>query len=135
MPERGSEIHLVVDGPLGRLPFAALVVDGRPLVQDYVITYVPSLSALAAIDQDSKEARDAPVVLGDPLGDLAYAALESREVSRRLGVAPALGSDASLQALAGSARSEILHLATHTGLGPRAPGLRSLEETSRVASW
>lgn len=124
LPDPGSDLYLVVDGQLGRLPFAALrTAGGRPLVRDYVISYVPSLNALAAIEDDAGSSFTPPVVLGNPSGDLQYAALELNEVARSLGVTPANGSTATVEKLSRSASSRLLHIATHTGLGAEGPWL------------
>jgi tetratricopeptide (TPR) repeat protein len=119
LPPRGSTLHVVSDGLLGRVPFALLRPGGRELVRDYAISYVPSLNALYAASLHAPATYDSAVVLGDPRGDLPAAALESREVAARLGVSPLLGAAATRDQLQKARYARVLHLSTHTGLDPR----------------
>ncbi len=123
LPAPGSTLYVVPDGKLGRLPFAALRRGERFLVEDYPITYVPSLNALAVIPTRPATPVWPPVVLADPRTDLPGAAREGREVGELLGVPPRIGEAASLERLREASRAEVLHLASHTGLGPRGPWL------------
>ena len=128
-PARGEPLFLVPDGVLGQVPFAALRIEGRYLMEDHPLVYLPSLSALAATDGRESLAR-APaspatpaIVLGDPRGDLPAAAREAREVAARLRTVPFLGEGATRAALERAAGASVLHLATHTRNGPRGPSL------------
>lgn len=127
LAEPGSTLHVVADGILGRLPFAPLRRDSRHLVEDYVIAYVPSVNALAAIEVRPRPADGPSVVLADPRRDLPGAALEAEEVAARLGAVPRTGETATTEGLLAASRAKILHLATHTGLGPRGPWLALAE--------
>jgi CHAT domain-containing protein len=124
LPPPGSTLYLIPDGDLGHLPFAALRRHDRYLVEDYALTYLPSLNALAASESLRHEADGPPVVLGDPHGDLPGAAREAREVANRLRVSAILAGEADREHLRMATRAQVLHLATHTGLGPRGPWLR-----------
>ena len=134
LPLPGSRISIVPDGALGRLPFSALRVGERYLVEDHEIDYVPSLNALAAITGRPRDELSEAVVLGDPLGDLPAAALEAREVAGLLGVPARTGEDATIERLRQASGAGLLHLATHTGLGPRGPWL-ALADGEVTASW
>ncbi|MCP4654660.1 MAG: CHAT domain-containing protein [bacterium] len=123
LPPPGSTLYLVPDGELGRLPFAAIRRRGRYLVEDYALTYVPSLNALVAGESRPSEGWEEAVVLGDPRGDLPGAAREAREVAVRLRVSASTSGGADLEHLRRAARARVLHLATHTGLGPGGPWL------------
>lgn len=121
LPSQGTRLYLVTDGRLGEIPFAALPTSGKPLIERHALAYVPGLSALAALLESDTVAEPAPPkVLGDPAGDLPAASLEARRVAERLGVTPSLGDQAHWRPSAGS-RPNVLHLATHAGLGPRGP--------------
>jgi len=117
----GSTLHVVPDGALVRLPFAALRRAGRRLVEDHAIVYVPGVSALAAAG--GGVSAGPPVVLADPRGDLPGAAAEGREVARLLGIAPRLGPAATARSLESAAGARVLHLASHAGQGPGGPWL------------
>ena len=123
LPAPGGLLHIVTDGNLGRLPFAALRHSNRFLVQDYPIVYVPSLSGLAAAMQQPVRDYQPPVVMGDPDGDLPEARGEVRQVALRLGAAPALGPAATGKRFFNASRARILHLSTHTGLDAGGPWL------------
>lgn len=43
------EIHVVPDGRLAELPFEAVLLDGKPLITRFTVSYVQSLSVLAAM--------------------------------------------------------------------------------------
>lgn len=123
----GATLHVAADGALGTLPFGALRVGDRFLVEHRTIAYVPSLHAMAALVRSPSAAAGDPVVLGDPRGDLPWAALEAQQVGRRLGVTPRLGRDAGLAALAAPRGTGVLHLATHSGVGPTGPWITMAE--------
>ena len=119
----GSTFYVVTDGVLGNLPFAALRREGRYLVEDHAVTYVPSVNVLAAIEGRPRAGYGPSVVLADSRGDLPWAAREARDVAARLHVTPRIAGDATLERLRHASRADVLHLATHTGLGPRGPWL------------
>jgi CHAT domain-containing protein len=123
LPAPGEPVFLVPDGVLGRISFASLRLGGRYLVEDHPLVYLPSLSALAATDGLPAGPAGPAVVLGDPRGDLPAAAREAREVAARLRVVPRTGTGATRVALERAAGAAVLHLATHTGTGPRGPWL------------
>jgi tetratricopeptide (TPR) repeat protein len=123
LPRMGRTVHVVTDGPLGNLPFAALRHGGRFLVMDHPVVHVPSLSTLAALEARSAGPAAPAVVLADAQGDLPAAAAEAREVGRALGGAVHMGGAATAGRLREASAARVLHLATHTGLGPRGPWL------------
>jgi tetratricopeptide (TPR) repeat protein len=123
LPAPEEPLFLVPDGVLGQVPFAALRIGGRYLVEDHPIVYLPSLSALAATDGRPAPPSGPAVVLGDPRGDLPAAAREAREVAARLGSVSRTGKDVTREVLDQAAGASVLHLATHTGIGPRGPWL------------
>lgn len=123
LPPPGRTVHVVTDGPLGNLPFAALRHDSRFLVMDHPVVHVPSLNALAALEARPAGPAAPAVVLADAQGDLPAAAAEAREVGRALGGAVHTGGAATAGRLREASAARVLHLATHTGLGPRGPWL------------
>ncbi len=127
MPEPGSRLTIVTDDFLGEIPYAALRRAGRYLVQDHVLSYAPSLTALTVIDGRSRVAGGSAIVLGDPAGDLAGAAREAEEVASMMGVEAHVGGDASLATFRAARAAPLLHVASHTGLGPSGPWLALAE--------
>jgi tetratricopeptide (TPR) repeat protein len=124
LPEAGRPVYVVADGALGNLPFAALRRRGRFLVEDHGIVFVPSLNALAALEAPRAVPAEPAVALADPQGNLPAAAAEAVEVARRLGGTAWIAGEATAGRLRQAAHSRTLHLATHTGLGPRGAWLQ-----------
>ncbi|MCH9649332.1 MAG: CHAT domain-containing protein [Deltaproteobacteria bacterium] len=123
LPPPGTTLFLSTDGPLRELPLAALRWNQRYLAENYDLVYVPSASALVAISQSPRSSETNALILGDPAGDLPGARREAHWVAAWLAVEPLIGPSASSSALKGATRARILHLATHTGLGPGGPWL------------
>jgi CHAT domain-containing protein len=118
LPEGGLTLHIVADGRLGNLPFAALRRGGTFLVEDHVLVLIPSLSALTALEGSRRESPGPPLVLADPQGNLPAARAEGREVARLLSGTPLTAGSAVSAELRKASGARALHLATHTGLGP-----------------
>ena len=124
LPPKGEMIHVVADGVLGNLPFAAVRRSGRFLVADHAVVFVPSLNALAAVEGQARDAYEPAVALADPRGDLPAASREAAEVARFLESTAWASGRATSAVLKQAAHAQVLHLATHTGLGSRGPWLR-----------
>lgn len=130
LPEKGKSLHIVTDGDTGRVPFAALRYENEYLIERHVLTFVPSLNALAALARlAGDEAVSPPVVLADSLGDLPGAALEADDLKGRLGARVYAGEKATRKILLESARARLLHLATHSGVGLRGAWVRLSDGT------
>jgi tetratricopeptide (TPR) repeat protein len=124
LPEPGQPVYVVADGVLGNLPFAALRRQGRFLAEDHGIVFVPSLNALVALEAPRAAPAQPAVALADPLRNLPAAAAEAVEVAHRLGGRAWIAGEATARQLREAAHSRTLHLATHTGLGPRGAWLQ-----------
>lgn len=124
LPEKGRTLHVVADGLLGNLPLAALRPNGRYLVEDHAVVFIPSLNALAALEGRSVESSGPPLVLADPGGNLPAAASEGAEVAKLLGGTALTGTKAVSGDLGRASSARALHLAMHTGLGPRGAWLQ-----------
>jgi tetratricopeptide (TPR) repeat protein len=124
LPEPGAPVYVVADGVLGNLPFAALRRQGRFLAEDHGTVFVPSLNALVALEAPRALPARPPMALADPLRNLPAAAAEAVEVARRLGGTAWVAGAATVRQLQQAAHSRTLHLATHTGLGPRGAWLQ-----------
>ncbi|MEA2560293.1 MAG: hypothetical protein QOH06_1797 [Acidobacteriota bacterium] len=124
LPQPGRTLHVVADGLLGNLPFAALRREGRYLVEDHALLFIPSLSALTALEESRRESAGPPLVLADPQGDLPTAAVEGLEVAKLLGGTARIGGKALSGELARAAHIRTLHLAAHSGLGTRGAWLQ-----------
>lgn len=129
LPPPGGRLHLVTDDLLGQVPFAALRRDGRYLIEDFVLAHVPSVTGLAAMSERLDGDAEAAWVLGDPRGDLPQAAVEAEEVAALLGAEQRLGEAATIAVLERVSPARVVHLATHTGLGPTGPWLMLADGT------
>lgn len=138
LPAAGTTLYLVADGPLVRLPFAALRVEDRYLVERHALVHVPSLGALAALEAHPRAPAAPPVVLGDPRGDLPDAAREAAHVAALMGVAPRVGGAATTAALRHATRARVLHVATHLEVDPRGAALILADgpvDAAQVVTW
>lgn len=113
-----SELIIVPDGWLWRLPFAAMPVGGTPLGLRLPLRYAPSLAMLEHIEQRPRS--QAPIrtgetlFLGDPLLDLPGAQVEARAAAGMFGSRPVLGAAATESlATAKWPGLRLVHLATH----------------------
>ncbi|MEZ4404473.1 MAG: CHAT domain-containing protein [Kofleriaceae bacterium] len=107
--DRGAAepLYVVAEGALAGVPFAALRVGGRYLIEARPVARVPGLAVLGCRPRAWTPAR---VFLGDAAGDLPRAT----EEVRRLGGAGALVGPAATQAaLASSRDAALLHAAVH----------------------
>ena len=100
LPSRGRDLFVVASGPLARLPISALRVGQRRLIEDYVVHYVPSLSALVAICSIVRPANGAGLAFVDPRGDLPWTRVEA-EAAAATGVRVIAGDQATSGAAAG----------------------------------
>jgi CHAT domain-containing protein/Tfp pilus assembly protein PilF len=127
LPSRGSgqrampHLAIVPHSALHYLPFAALTDGQRYLVDDYVITYLPSASALPFI-QANVGGTGLPLILGNPttgdpkLRPLNFAEQEAQAIATLYDVQPLLGETATESALWEQvSQAGILHLAAHGG--------------------
>lgn len=113
------KLILVPHGLLHYVPFAALrnPATGKYLVEDYTITYAPSVSALRFLREKESPVDRGALILGDPLSELSRlpgAADEAAAVGEILDTTPQLGPDACesiLYDLRG--RYDLVHLAAH----------------------
>ena len=110
---RTAPLYLIPGSRLAAVPFAALLVDGAPLIERRPIAYLPGLAALGCAPGPWTEQR---VHLGDAAGDLPHA---RREVESIAGASARVGRSADRAALVAARRARLLHVAVH---GRRSAG-------------
>jgi CHAT domain-containing protein len=110
------------------LPFAALSDGSRYLTDDYVLSVLPSASALPFIRANTGRPPAPPLILDNPvtgqpdLAPLPFAEREAQAVAALYGVQPLLGNQATEAELrVRVAQAGILHLAAHGRYDPAAP--------------
>jgi hypothetical protein len=105
-----APLFVIAHGPLADVPFAALRVRGRHLVELRSIGRLPGLAALRCAAPARSERS---VVIGDSRGDLPEAAREAHALAASLGVPALVGAAATRRALAPARGAALLHLAVH----------------------
>jgi CHAT domain-containing protein len=139
LPLQGKKRLLVVaDGALQYVPFAAIPVHDRPLVQRFEIVHMPSVSALAALRRETAGRRvpaRTVAVLADPafadarMPRLPLAREEATSIARVAHRAEVrLGYEATrAAAMSGELRNfRYIHFATHGVIDDRNPELSGI---------
>jgi hypothetical protein len=130
VPAGDGPVHVLPIGRIARAPLAALRADADLIVARRPILRVLGLAPRAP----GAAARAGAVVVGDPRRDLASAAAEARWVAERLGAAPWLGAEATLERVVAARDADILHVAAHADerAGRRVVHLADLDLTPGV---
>jgi hypothetical protein len=105
-----SPLYVVASGALAEVPFAALRLQGRYLIEDRPVARLPGLVALRCI---ASAWQPRAVVIGDSRGDLPEAAREVQQVAAATGAVPGVGSAALWSALVSAHGAQLLHIAAH----------------------
>jgi tetratricopeptide (TPR) repeat protein len=146
---RGRPLAVIADGALAGLPFAALRLRDRWLVQDRTLRYWPALEPLGEAPHPRAADLARPVGAAVPPGSAALAVLapsstlaaargEVIELSLRIGASPLLGEQATIAALRGSGGARLLHLAAHGGLAPGGAFVRMADgdvTAADIVTW
>lgn len=86
------------------------------------VTVLPALGILDRLRQRQRDEQGPVLVVGNPQGDLAYAAQEAEKVAQALGATPIIGSDATIErVLREIGRARIVHLAAHASFAAGTP--------------
>jgi CHAT domain-containing protein len=135
---------IVADGVLSGLPFGALRVDGRWLVERRTLAYRPELdpvSARSATEQPPVKLTAVVMAATGPAGaasSLPTASTEATDVARALGVTPLIGARANRAALQQARAVDLLHVAAHGGITPSGTFIRLADgdvTVTDVMSW
>jgi len=145
---KGAEILLLFpDGPLHRLPFAALKDrSGRFLIEEYALSYAPSQSVFdycLALNRSNAGSKMRTVALLDGSGNLKSAGYEIAFISRLYGShALILKPENLAEAGRFTAGAEIFHFAGHAVVTDGKPALmlhrgsdRILIDAADIHSW
>jgi CHAT domain-containing protein/tetratricopeptide (TPR) repeat protein len=149
-----SRLIIVPQGDLHYLPFAALTDGQRYLMDDYLITYLPSASSLPFIRENAVETGGQALILGNPnpgdyssspfpdpgyqLSPLHFAEEEAKEIGRELGIPVYVTTDATETLVRQQApQAKILHLAAHGVFNSDSPldSLIALSSDNQNDGW
>lgn len=111
-----SPLYIVADEALGTLPFAALRVNGRFLVEERATVRLPGIVALRCRGHVTPQRPG--VFLGDSRDDLTSARQETLALARSLGGVAFVGPEATIERLEASRDATLLHLAIHANVDP-----------------
>gem|GEM_PF-4560715 len=124
-PELLQEVDTLIvvpDGALTRLPFSALRLDDRFLIESVDVSYLPSLASTPFGAERKTGGRR--IVLGDPQENLPYARDEAKTVSQIVGGELYLGVHATGQRVLEADRPDLLHIASHASFQPGGSSIR-----------
>ncbi len=128
-----DRVKIVPHGVLHGVPFHALMLHGRHLIETHAVSYAPSASLLSQLcsGESAVAACDDPVVVGVADDIAPQIEDEARLVANALGALPTsvlIGHDATVErVLAVIQSATLLHFACHGRYAPNAPmgsGLR-----------
>ena len=131
LPQSVRHLHIIPEGVLHYLPFAALLgPSDRFLVNSYTLSVSPSASTLRLSKERNPRRWRSMLLLADPSGRLPGSRREVNEIAaqspnRRLAITGRQATISNLEELA--SRYDILHFATHGSFDSHAPWLSHLE--------
>lgn len=134
---QGKRVAIVADGALQFVPFAALPLDGEPLIRRAEVVHLPSATTLALLRRDQSSRSSAAklvAVFADPgpsAADPRVAAASPRRVSSGSARAPAVGTAAPLTA---PQRPELTRVIREAGLSRLARLPFTRREARLIAS-
>jgi len=111
-----ANVRIVPHGPLHGLPFHALELDGRPLIDRAAVSYLPSLATIAALSTSDGEILSAvPLIVGAPDAAAPRISEEVEVIRGRLGAAEIIRhrSTTLRTLLMHGIKRELLHVACH----------------------
>jgi len=132
-----SKIYIVPHGTLHYLPFQALSMDGKYLIERYQIGYSPSASVLKHVFDRNKTIKKTVLALGNPdLGAprmaLPYSEVEVQDIKQFFNQTTVLtlkqASEAAFKRNAGN--YDILHIASHGEFNQKTPLISCLRLAS-----
>jgi CHAT domain-containing protein/tetratricopeptide (TPR) repeat protein len=128
-----ASLIIVPHGPLHRLPFHALEVNGQPLIATHAISYAPSAAVLKYCRDKQPPRHTAPLLVGVPDDRIARVRDELQAMAELFPQATSLlGEDATVDRVREqAAHCGWLHLAAHGLFRPEAPLLSGLQLADR----
>lgn len=126
---RDEPLYVVPDSQLGDVPFAALVIDGKRLIERRAVARLPGLAVLGCRPGPTPWTTKV-VAVGDAAGDLPAARAEVIRVARR---DARVGAAADRASVLDASAAALLHIAVH-GHVSRAGGVLELADAPLSAA-
>jgi CHAT domain-containing protein len=111
-----TRFHIIPDGPLLRVPFAALIVAGARLMEHHEIIYAPSATGLAGLGTSAQPSAAGPVVLSDARNNLQHSTEETAAVIAATSATARIGDYATIAELRAAHDASLLHVVGHSGV-------------------
>jgi CHAT domain-containing protein len=115
-------LYVIPHHLLHLLPFHAIDMNGKRLIEYFPIVYAPSIAVAMRMAETSSEQcfpKGNALVIGNPSGNLRFAEEEAKEIACHFGVEPLLrgqATKAKVQALLPT--TALMHFATHAYFDP-----------------
>lgn len=109
--------HIIPDGPLLRVPFAALIADGGRVLDRHEVVYAPSATGLAGMSAGAGAPPTGAIVLSDTRADLPHSGEEIATVAKATNATQWTGRMATGDALRAAHDTSLLHIIGHSGVG------------------
>jgi tetratricopeptide (TPR) repeat protein len=115
LPDRsGRPLYIVPLPGFLSVPYGALRLNSRYLVETRTLAFAPSFRALVSSLEPRRT--HGVTVLADPRGDLPAARREAEVIARRFGAGAWVGADAARERFVATQNADLLHLGTHSGV-------------------
>jgi len=128
-----ESLIIVPHGPLHRLPFHALDVNGQPLIETHAVSYAPSAAVLKFCWDKPPSSTAPPLLVGVPDDGITRVAEEVQTLAQLFPRAACLvGEEATFDRVRQQASNcAILHLAAHGIFRPKVPLLSGIRLVDR----
>lgn len=126
------QLYIVPSGKLHLLPFHALPFAGTFLGVGRQISMLPSAAALQYFDAVHLPTKVKMLCVGNPTGDLPFAALEAHFIATLFDTQPITGQKATEARIrAALPHAQLIHLATHADLSEESPLSSAIQLTGK----
>lgn len=133
----GSTLLIIASGILAELPFAALIdARGRRLIEDHVLSSVPSFTAFAELNARTATTSGTPVVIGNE--KLPGSIAEAKLVAELLHTEPWLGAAAGRKHVSAARDAAVVHFSTHATQSARGPAIElgdGMIDATEILDW
>ena len=117
---------IIPHGLLNSLPFHAIPVAGRYLLEYCPIVYAPAVTTALMNRSETAWKWQSALVVGNPSGDLRHATLEAVEVAKILGTRPLLLNESKMKLWTQPRHEDIIHISSHGFFDPANPYLSGI---------